>query len=83
MEQALLAIGHFERLRLEKIGPTFELNERALVWAARLKQARAYDAQYLALADQFQSEFWTADERLWKASKSLGLKWVRWIGEAN
>ncbi len=40
----------------------------------------AYDAAYLALADQEKCEFWTADRRLY-SSVNKRAQWVRWIGD--
>ena len=39
----------------------------------------AYDAQYLAVAEHLNCEFWTADQKLVN-SVSATLPWVRWIG---
>ena len=56
------------------------LHIRALQLASQLKQNAAYDAHYLALAESFGCELWTADERFYRAaSQSIGN--VRWIGE--
>jgi len=51
-----------------------------LAWANRLGQGQAYDAAYLALADQLKAEFWTADKRLVNRAKQLGLANVYLIG---
>lgn len=39
-------------LSIHRVPPTPDLHERALLWAARLGQSKAYDAHYLALAEQ-------------------------------
>ncbi|MGQ9556148.1 MAG: type II toxin-antitoxin system VapC family toxin [Anaerolineae bacterium] len=52
-----------------------------LAWrlAQELNRPRAYDTVYLALAQLFGCDFWTADERLYNAaSEKLGF--VKWIG---
>jgi predicted nucleic acid-binding protein len=49
--------------------------------ATRFNQPRAYDAQYLALADLLGCQLWTADERLYNNVRRQ-LPWVRWIGAA-
>ncbi len=54
---------------------------RAIELAARFDQRAAYDAHYLALAEHLRCELWTADERLWNATRAT-LPWVRWLGEA-
>jgi predicted nucleic acid-binding protein len=61
--------------------PTFELHERALGWAERLGQSKAYDAQYLALAEDLHAELWTADRQLARSARQAGVDWVCWLGE--
>jgi predicted nucleic acid-binding protein len=53
----------------------------AMAWAKRLGQARAYDAFYLALAEELTAEFWTADRRLASGAAQAGAPWAHWIGE--
>ncbi len=74
MNQALL-------LNIESIPPSSSLHQGSLAWAERLGQWRAYDAQYLALAEQTRLAFWTADQRLVNAARGAGANWVHWIGE--
>ena len=52
----------------------------ALEFATRFNRPKAYDAQYLAVADALGCELWTADRRLVNAVGDK-LPWVRWIGE--
>lgn len=47
--------------------------------ARRLNRPTAYDAFYLALAEQESSTFWTGDKRLYNAVKEQ-LKWVHALG---
>ena len=56
------------------------LHVRALQLASQLKQGAAYDAHYLALAESFGCELWTADERFYRAA-SPSVDQVRWIGD--
>ena len=56
------------------------LHVRALQLASQLKQNAAYDAHYLALAESFACELWTADERFYRAA-SPSVDSVRWIGD--
>jgi predicted nucleic acid-binding protein len=52
-----------------------------LAWALakQLNRPTAYDTAYLALAQLYHCDFWTADEKLYNAVKSQ-LPWVQWIG---
>src|SRR3990172_9391904 len=69
-------------LRVEIMNEDEELSLRALELAGKLRQSKAYDAFYLALAEKLVVEFWTADERLFnRCRKDLKLSWVHWIGE--
>lgn len=47
--------------------------------ANRFNRPRAYDAQYLALAAHLSCDFWTADERLFNATRD-NFPGVRWLG---
>lgn len=55
------------------------LLRRAYELAAELNRPTAYDAQYLAVAERFRCEFWTADERLYNAVYDK-LPYVYWLG---
>ena len=57
-----------------------DLHARALQLASQLRQGAIYDAHYLALADILGCEFWTADERFYRAAAPAGRN-VHWIGE--
>ena len=67
---------------LMSTGLTFEmvtdekLSLKALDFAQQYKLPATYDAHYLALAEDEQCEFWTADERLYNSVKGQ-LPWVR------
>jgi len=50
--------------------------------AEEFNRSRAYDAQYLALAQRFSCDFWTADERLFNAVKDR-FPGIRWLGNSN
>ena len=56
------------------------LQLRAFDIATTLKRPRAYDSQYLALAEFNQCELWTADKRLVNAARRK-FPWVRWLGD--
>jgi len=68
-------------LNIRRLPPTSELHKIALQWAERLGQSKAYDAHYLALAEQLKAELWTADRRLVNGARQAGAAWVHWIGE--
>jgi predicted nucleic acid-binding protein len=61
---AVKALGQISALNIQCTPPTSELHRQALRWADRLGHSKAYDAQYVALAEQQQAELWTADRRL-------------------
>ncbi len=53
---------------------TFEspdLNRAALALATDLGQPVAYDAQYLAVAEELDCPMWTADERFYNAAREM------------
>ena len=56
------------------------LHSRALELAGQLRQGAVYDAHYLALADILGCDYWTADERFYRATVLVSQN-VRWIGE--
>ena len=58
------------------------LHVKALQLASQLKQGAAYDAHYLALAESFDCELGTTDERFLRAASS-GVDNVRWLGDYN
>jgi predicted nucleic acid-binding protein len=55
------------------------LHRRALALAQRLGLPAAYDAHYLAVAEQLGGELWTADRALAQAAQSE-LDWVHLVG---
>lgn len=57
--------------------PDAELNRGAFDWTLKLQRTNAYDSFYLALAQQLQCPFWTADQRLYRAAN---VDWVHYIG---
>jgi predicted nucleic acid-binding protein len=75
-ETATASLNLIQALRIEPITPAVSLHERALSWAARLQHSKAYDAHYLALAEEMRCGLLTTDLRLAKAARSLGATWV-------
>lgn len=55
------------------------LHEQAVNLATRFSLPAAYDAHYLALAEQLAAEFWTSDRRLFQAV-NMHLPWVHFVG---
>jgi len=55
-------------LNISIVSPT-DLHRRAWELATRLDQPTAYDAHYLALAQELDCPFWTADHRLYQATR--------------
>lgn len=82
-EKATLALHKARSVNVNSVWPTEVLHQRALIWADRLGQSKAYDAQYLALAEQTGAELWTGDRRLANNAHHLGLSWVHWVGEVQ
>jgi predicted nucleic acid-binding protein len=77
------ANGHDILVQLLRYPITFYDEDSLLIeayeLAVRFNHPRAYDTQYLALAEQLQCDFWTADERLTKSVQS-SFTHVRWLG---
>jgi predicted nucleic acid-binding protein len=72
------AFATIHKLGIRLITPP-DLHERAWEMAKKLNRSAAYDAHYLALAQTLDCEFWTADERLYNATRDQ-FPWVRWLG---
>jgi predicted nucleic acid-binding protein len=75
------ALDWIQALRIRPITPAWSLHTRALSWAARLGHTKAYDAQYLALAEEMKCPLLTADLRLVRAARALGVDWVIGLGQ--
>ena len=75
-DEAETALETLLDLDVETVRPTPALHHRAFQWAARLEQNKAYDAQYLALAEELGAVFWSADKRLVNRARQLGINWV-------
>ena len=80
-----LSVGDSARLIAQLLGSRLELHQtaglhaRALELTSELQQGAVYDAHYLALAEGFGCELWTADQRFYRAL-SPSIDNVRWIG---
>ena len=79
-----LSIRNSTRMMTRLLGSRLELHQppglhaRALELASQLNQGAVYDAHYLALAEEFDCELWTADQRFYRAA-SAGVDYVRCI----
>jgi predicted nucleic acid-binding protein len=80
-DEASQAIEDFGALGIQMVAPTRHLHHHVLQWAERLQQKTAYDAHYLALAEQLRADLWTADQRLANGARQAGVSWVHWIGD--
>ena len=77
---AAAALEPMEAIHIRPISPASSLHTRALSWSARLGQSKAYDAQYLALAEEMKCGLLTTDLRLARAAQALGARWVEGLG---
>lgn len=80
-EEAVEALARLEMLQITSMLPDGELQRSALAWAGRLEQDNTTAGQYLALAERLEAEFWTVNQSLAEQAATLGIDWVRWIGE--
>ncbi len=79
VEQARELMRDLLELGIERVAPTLESHQAALRRAERLGQSKAYDAHYVALAEQRGAEFWSADQRLIRVLQEQGVAWAHWI----
>ena len=78
LEDARRAVQAALNMRITLLDPP-NLSEQAFELAARFRRPAAYDAHYLALAEQLRCPFWTADERLYNATHA-DFPHIRWLG---
>ena len=83
VEEGSTALSDLLNLEIEIIAETAEHCKAAFRWAARLGQSKVYDGFYLAVAEQNNTELWTADERLTRLSRDNNITWVRYAGETE
>ena len=77
-EEADLMFKAFHLLGVRYLYPD-DLHQKAWALAKRFNRPQAYDGHYLALAEIFGLELWTADEHLYNAVRH-DLSWVKWLG---
>lgn len=58
---------------------------QAYQFSARFNRPRAYDAQYLAVAERLGCDFWIVYERLFNAVREQfpGIRWLGWCRPGN
>ncbi|HWP91239.1 MAG TPA: type II toxin-antitoxin system VapC family toxin [Thermodesulfobacteriota bacterium] len=79
-EEGFLALDQIRRGRIELILSP-KLVDRAWEISGGLRLPTAYDAFYLALAEEQNCQFWTADRNLVSILKKHKMDWARWIGD--
>jgi predicted nucleic acid-binding protein len=75
-EGAFTAVAHLLSIEIQDVPATEDLHRKALIWAARFNDFVAYDPAYLALAEHLEAPFWTADSKLARKARALGIDWV-------
>ncbi len=80
-EDSRRALESLFALGFEIRSPDESLIYSAYDWSKRLGQTVAYDAVFLALAEQEGIPFWTADRRFVRVTQRAGLDWIRHIEE--
>ena len=74
-QEALQVIFGFSLDLVEEPG----LGEEAMTLAHQLRQPTTYDCHYLALAQRYNCEFWTGDQKFCRAVQ-VHTTLVRWVG---
>lgn len=76
---ALEGLNFLYGLPIQHVQSEKGLAREALVWADRIGQIAAYDAQYLALAEKLKATFWTADQRLFERCQKSDARFVQMV----
>jgi predicted nucleic acid-binding protein len=82
-QEAYTAVDRLLTLGVQDVAPSVTLQRRALQWAERLSGFVAYDAAYLAVAEELQAPFWTTDGKLVKKARGLGVDWIFNLTESD
>jgi predicted nucleic acid-binding protein len=81
--EAYMLLEQIALLGVELFATSLELNHAAFAWTLKLKRPAVYGSYYLALAQNLDCPFWTADSRLFNALKDQQCKWLHWIEEIS
>ena len=76
VDAARIALASLENMQVEVVQTGWNLLEQSFLWAERIGQRVAYDAQYLALAEALQADFWSADQRLISILRARQIPWA-------
>lgn len=82
-QEAYSAVDRLLTLGVQDVAPSVTLQRRALQWAERLSGFVAYDAAYLAVAEELEAPFWTTDGKLVKKARGLGVDWIFGLTESS
>jgi predicted nucleic acid-binding protein len=82
-EEASAAIVYLSEIGVRVVEPTLDLHLAALKWAEHLKDFVAYDPAYIAVAEQSNTDFWTADAKLVTKTRALGIDWIHHISDTT
>ena len=80
-EEGRQAIQQALALGVNIIAPDEAQSLLAYAWTLKLQRGAAYDSFYLAVAEALEADFWTADQRLFRALDGEKLGWLHWSGE--
>ena len=76
VEQADHAFVLLSKFKVQLVRPNPKLTATAYAWTRKLQRASAYDSFYLALAQALDTDFWTADKKLYNA---VGTDWIHML----
>lgn len=75
-EAALSGIKYLFQLNLIRYPLDWKMAFTAASWSEKLNQHKAYDGQYLALAERLNADFYTADKKLFNRCQEIKAEFV-------